>query len=129
MAKIGQTRRTFIASLAGFLGLLALGRYLTPRSKVRRQLLAVPIADLPAEGALVYRQERIAVVRSNSELYALGLVCTHLGCTVSVTADELVCPCHGSRFDRNGMVLKGPADRPLPRYQVERRGDRVIVLA
>jgi Rieske Fe-S protein len=53
----------------------------------------------------------------------LNLVCTHLGCTVNVTPKELICPCHGSSFDRQGKVLKGPAVRPLLRYTVETRGD------
>ncbi len=49
-------------------------------------------------------------MRDDSGFYALSLVCTHLGCTVTVTEDDLACPCHGSRFDRQGKVLKGPAD-------------------
>ncbi|GAB4297277.1 MAG: hypothetical protein Fur0034_07140 [Desulfuromonadia bacterium] len=49
---------------------------------------------------------------------ALSLVCTHLGCTVSVGEGEMVCPCHGSRFDREGGVLSGPAASPLGRLPV-----------
>jgi ubiquinol-cytochrome c reductase iron-sulfur subunit len=37
--------------------------------------------------------------------------CTHLGCEVSVLSDpiktEIICPCHQSRFDDAGRVLKG----------------------
>ena len=39
-----------------------------------------------------------------------------LGCTVNLAADGkgFHCPCHGSQFDENGIVLGGPAPKPLP---------------
>ncbi len=38
--------------------------------------------------------------------------CPHLGCKLSWNADEGTwdCPCHGSRFDRDGNVLDNPAN-------------------
>ena len=78
---------------------------------------------------MVYREARIALVRSGDEIYALSLICTHLGCTVTVASDRLSCPCHGSQFDQRGKVLRGPADRPLRRLKTERRGDTIEVLA
>ncbi len=44
---------------------------------------------------------------------ALSLVCTHLGCTVESKPEGFVCPCHGSRFDLQGKVTRGPAGNPL----------------
>lgn len=97
-----------------------LWRYLTPRSSRHRSaILRVARTDVPAEGALVFREQRVALLREGDRVYSMGLVCTHLGCTVNVTADGLSCPCHGSRFDRQGRVLKGPADRPLARLEIE----------
>jgi len=78
-------------------------------------------------GALVYKQERIVLMRLGEQITAMSLVCTHLGCTVSVTPDGMVCPCHGSRFDRSGKVLTGPAERPLPRLTVEQDGAMLVV--
>lgn len=43
-------------------------------------------------------------------------ICTHRGCTVDVQGPTLVCPCHGSTYDREGRVLRGPADRALERH-------------
>ena len=56
-------------------------------------------------------------------------VCTHLGCTVHWVAAEnrFKCPCHGSQFAADGSVLHGPAERPLDRLRVQRRGEDVFV--
>jgi cytochrome b6-f complex iron-sulfur subunit len=130
MEIFSQSRRQFITTLALLLasgGLLL--RYLTPRSNSKRQVLvSCASADVPHNGALVFQNERLALLRDDRGLYALSLICTHLGCTVIVSAHELSCPCHGSLFDRQGRVLKGPADRPLGRLQVAEREGHVEVL-
>ena len=124
MAKPDQSRRKFIGTLIlSLAGIFSLGKFLSPRVRQKKALLSVAKADLPVQGALVYKEARVAIMRDGDVIYALSLVCTHLGCTVNVTPTELVCPCHGSSFDRQGGVLKGPADRQLLRYRVEDRGD------
>jgi cytochrome b6-f complex iron-sulfur subunit len=47
--------------------------------------------------------------------YALNAECTHLGCLVPWDSFQakFVCPCHGSQYDRSGMVMRGPASGPL----------------
>ena len=129
MADTHQSRRNFIGTLISLLaGGWFLGKFLTPKVRRKKTLLTVAKSELPLEGALVYREARVAVLRQGESVYALNLVCTHLGCTVNVTATGLVCPCHGSRFDRHGNVLEGPADRPLERYEVEAGGEGYRVL-
>lgn len=43
--------------------------------------------------------------------YGINAVCTHLGCVVPWNAAEnkFICPCHGSRYDNQGKVVRGPA--------------------
>jgi Rieske Fe-S protein len=84
-------------------------------------VVSIPEADVPAEGALVLPQHRLAVVREGGDLLSLDLTCTHLGCTVKATELGFSCPCHGSRFGRGGDVAKGPAPRALRRLGLERR--------
>jgi Rieske Fe-S protein len=128
MAEPRPSRRRFLGALIAFAGALAgLDRFLRPRPRRREELLAVALADLPPDGALVFREARVAVVRDGDGVHALSLVCTHLGCTVAVTPAGILCPCHGSRFDRRGAVLEGPATRPLQRLPFEVRGERLIV--
>lgn len=51
---------------------------------------------------------------------AIALTCTHQGCTVEPQADgSYRCPCHGARYDCEGRVLAGPAQRNLARLQVK----------
>jgi nitrite reductase/ring-hydroxylating ferredoxin subunit len=120
MENLSQSRRTFLTTLTLLLasgGLLV--RYLIPRSTgKRRVLVSVVASDVPSGGALLFRNERVALMKGDTGYYALSLICTHLGCTVVVTEDALSCPCHGSRFDREGQVITGPADRPLLRLKL-----------
>jgi Rieske Fe-S protein len=126
MENVPQSRRKFITTLALLLasgGLLL--RYLTPRTVNKQQVLvSAASVDVPVNGALVFRGERVVLLRDEKGYYALSLICTHLGCTVTVTEDKLSCPCHGSLFDRQGAVVKGPADKPLVRLEVvEQNGE------
>jgi cytochrome b6-f complex iron-sulfur subunit len=48
---------------------------------------------------------------------AVEAVCTHEGCTITGTAGDIyVCPCHGSRYARDGRVVTGPARSSLRQY-------------
>ena len=51
----------------------------------------------------------------NIKDFALLSVCTHLGCVVpwSKAANKFCCPCHGSQYDENGKVVRGPAPLSL----------------
>lgn len=51
---------------------------------------------------------------------AVSRRCTHLGCRLNYHESEstFVCPCHQSRFTREGRYLAGPAKKDLPRLGV-----------
>jgi len=69
------------------------------------------------EGCILRRGlTKIAAYRDDrGELHESQAVCTHLGCVVSWNSTEQSwdCPCHGSRFDKLGHVINGPANRDL----------------
>jgi len=61
------------------------------------------------------------------EYAALSSICTHRGCTVDLGGSGLSCPCHGSQYDREGRVTRGPAARALTRYAVRVAGDELVI--
>jgi nitrite reductase/ring-hydroxylating ferredoxin subunit len=67
----------------------------------------------PDSGAVLRRGlSKLAIYRSkNGEIYECSATCPHLGCVVHWNNVEKTwdCPCHGSRFDKFGSVVNGPA--------------------
>jgi 3-phenylpropionate/trans-cinnamate dioxygenase ferredoxin reductase component len=71
------------------------------------------VLQIDGDKAACYRDEQ-------GELHAVSAVCTHLGCLIEWNASEETwdCPCHGSRFDVAGRVLRGPAKKDLAEIEV-----------
>ena len=70
-------------------------------------------------GAVIRRgASKVAVYRdATGALHEKSAVCPHLGCIVQWNQAEKTwdCPCHGSRFDKFGTVINGPANVGLGR--------------
>lgn len=120
-----------VAILSSYSGL----KYLWPTEKTAgppgEKKTSFPLAELP-EGSMkkiVIGGKPVGIIRSNGQLYALSLICTHLGCIVNwhPEVNRLICPCHAGVFDVTGSVLGGPPPRPLPSYGVRLSGDTVVV--
>jgi nucleotide-binding universal stress UspA family protein/nitrite reductase/ring-hydroxylating ferredoxin subunit len=85
------------------------------------------IDDLvPGHGGLVdVEGRRLAVYRAeDGTLIALSPRCQHMGCTVDWNDADRTwdCPCHGSRYAKDGTVIKGPAQKDLDPALIPRRG-------
>jgi 3-phenylpropionate/trans-cinnamate dioxygenase ferredoxin component len=97
-----------------------------------------PVASveaIPEGGLLAVRKsngESVCLFKLDGEIGAVHDCCTHADFSMSegeLHADGTIeCVWHGARFDCwSGVVKKGPADEPLPVYQVEVRGGQVHV--
>lgn len=80
------------------------------------------VADLkPNEGKIVnmHGKKLAAYKDKKGNLHFLSAACTHMGCIVDWNKTEKTwdCPCHGSRFARDGKVINGPAIKNLPKEQ------------
>ena len=120
----------FLYGLCGLLGLGGLIRFFSyqydpgpPSEFDLGDAAAFPIgsrtvnAEIPA---VIYNRD--------GEIVAYSLTCTHLGCTVEEDGEVFACPCHGSRYNQNGEVLKGPAKNKLRRLHVEVLEDQTLHL-
>lgn len=60
---------------------------------------------------------------------ALYMVCTHLGCLYKweQANNRFECPCHGSKFTREGYYIEGPAPRSLDRFEITVEDGEVLV--
>jgi cytochrome b6-f complex iron-sulfur subunit len=63
---------------------------------------------------------RFWVSHTNEGFMILYAICTHLGCLPrwQPTNVRFECPCHGSKFERDGAYIEGPAPRGLDRFPV-----------
>jgi cytochrome b6-f complex iron-sulfur subunit len=70
----------------------------------------------PPDSVTLDPQAAIFIVNSAQGFYALQATCTHLGCLTAWKPELgiIACPCHGSKFRRDGTKIEGPAPRPLP---------------
>ena len=62
----------------------------------------------------------IYLVHAKEGFFALGAVCTHLGCLTAWKPESgiIACPCHGSKFNRDGEKIEGPAPKALPWFRI-----------
>jgi Rieske Fe-S protein len=126
----GPKRREFVAGSVAALGIVACGgnkASVTPEAGV----VTLTLKDYPAlsaDGGFVGLEvagaeppDVIVFHRSDGSYGATSRKCTHAGCKVKfdVEADEIACPCHGSRFSPDGFPLHGPAKKPLTPYRVD----------
>lgn len=83
------------------------------------------IAELaPGEARIVnYEGHSIAMFKDeNGGLHAVNPACTHINCKVAWNTAEKTwdCPCHGSRFDADGIVYTAPARKDLQKIDLKK---------
>lgn len=92
------------------------------------------LAEAPGTRALVAglaAEPTYLTIQKDGTLHPWGIVdnCTHLGCTFPWNPNEnqFQCPCHGSRYDADGTVVRGPAPLPLKLVRVTLEGEYIRI--
>ena len=123
LAALGSMAAAFIFSAFGMLKLPKAAVSASPAKKFN-----VSLPDSLANGeAFIPAGRSVALFRDGDGVYAISTICTHLGCIVKPTSEGFDCPCHGSRFKKDGTVTKGPAPKPLPWWKVTNNGGTFTV--
>lgn len=75
------------------------------------------------EGAIMNVGLHKVSVYKNAQgnVHAYTAVCPHKGCVLQWNKDEKTfdCPCHGSRFTNEGIMINGPAVTNLERFEIK----------
>jgi Rieske Fe-S protein len=84
-------------------------------------------ADVPVGSGVIV--DKVVVTQPTAGVFkGFSSTCTHKGCAVDKIADGTIdCPCHGSKFNLDGSVAKGPADKPLEAQAVTVQGDSIVL--
>lgn len=123
LAAIGAAASAVLFSLFGMLKLPKAAVSATPAKK-----FTVSLPDALAEGeAFLPPGRNAALFRDGEGVYAISTICTHLGCIVKTGKEGFDCPCHGSGFESDGSVRKGPAPKALPWLKVTKSGSGYVV--
>jgi len=136
------TRRNFLdrilsggAAIVGAYVIYPVIRFLIPPTiplGAQTKVEVAAVDELKPNTAKFFRfldKPAVLVRLPDGKYEALSAKCTHLGCTVSFedTQDKFYCNCHGSEFNIDGTVLKGPAQLPLQQYEVSISGSEIFV--
>ena len=88
------------------------------------------VEDIPEGGAVSAAAPvggKVLVSRlPGDELLAFSAVCPHEGCTVAPDDGQFSCPCHGSQFELNGDLKRGPARKGLTPFPVRVTDGQVL---
>ncbi|MFA5872646.1 MAG: Rieske 2Fe-2S domain-containing protein [Anaerolineales bacterium] len=119
-----------ILTASGLLGLEGLFRFLNTQTEPLppTEFDLGPASNYPPGSRKVLPDIPALLLHAQSGYSAISLVCTHLGCTVESKPEGFACPCHGSRFDPQGNVTRGPANKPLRSLRVEVTSDNELRL-
>lgn len=112
---------------AAILGVVS-GRFMG--SVVRVTAAGSALADMGGAVLVESTAGVFLVARTSANTFSvIDAVCTHEGCTITgADGATYVCPCHGSRYNRSGQVMAGPAVASLRQY-ASTFADGVVTIA
>lgn len=81
-----------------------------------------PLSKIGGAYLFDYKGDKIVVIRkSEFEFVAYSAICTHQGGFLNYDEknQQLVCPLHNSKFDKDGQKISGPGRQPLSSFPTQ----------
>ena len=101
---------------------------------VSKKQVTVPLSQMADKNVLIIKSASLEydialVKKSEKEFVALKMVCPHRQNPVTTASTGFFCPSHGSEFDMDGKVTKGPSANSLTQFQtVIQKGKAIITI-
>lgn len=89
-----------------------------------------PLAAVGSAALVQASNSSLLVARTAQDAFtAVTAICTHQACTITGYNNQIyTCPCHGSQFNTNGRVARGPATSALRTFQTQFANNQLIIL-
>ena len=102
------------------------------RPPVKNNMVEIPLSLFINQSFVVispakYEYEIAIAKKGESEYTALLLKCTHYQNQLTVTGNGFTCTAHGSKFDKVGNVLKGPAENALQQLKIVPKAESLVI--
>jgi len=124
------TRRNLLRKIAGIVSLPMIAFWMKgiDRTKATSARTKITLPNDLSEGITFL--DKVIIRKNGENVKVFSSSCTHLGCKINSEAeDELICPCHGSKFSFDGNPIVGPAVKPLKQLELhkDKKSGEVIV--
>ena len=139
---LASGRRRFLDYLLGASTVATLGaivypiiRFMSPPQVIEStesSVVAAKLNEVPVNSGKIFKfgsKPGILVRTDSGELKAFSAICTHLDCIVQYQPEtkQIWCACHNGHYNLNGKNIGGPPPRPLEEFNVNTRGDEIVV--
>jgi cytochrome b6-f complex iron-sulfur subunit len=103
------------------------------KTSSKDDVVVIPIADFEKMDFKLVRVSNYnydLAVQKNADgtFTTLVLMCTHAGHPLTKTGNNYYCTMHGSQFNHEGAVTKGPAEKSLQHLKSTVEKDRLLIL-
>jgi len=130
------TRRNFTKKILGCLPLAAVGSLLLPVLRFTLfsygkilEKVTIQKNRLVSKITKIDNPPMFIIARNETPIKVLDSHCTHMGCIVNFDSktNEFICPCHGSRYNINGINIKVPTKKPLYTESFKLLNDKIEI--
>jgi len=121
---------------SGFLMSAVLEACKTPlgviKTAAKDNVVAIPLTEFAASDYKLVRLRNydydLAVQKNKDGTYeTLVLMCTHASNPLTKTGNGYYCTLHGSAFDQEGYVTKGPAEKNMIKLNTTIKNDQILI--